>query len=77
MKEDRDVIAEDCFELANKLTEVLGGKVAVLPDTCDQAPFRQRIFKQVCIDSKNNIGEHLDKPAIGIPSEPRILGLPN
>ena len=77
MKQNRDVFTEDRLKLVNELAKVLGGKIAILADSRDQALHGKRVFKQVRVDSENDVGEHLDKPAIGIPCEPRVAGLPD
>ena len=68
---------EDLLELCDKLLEVLGGKIGVVANACNDLLLRNGILEEVCIDIKDDIREHLDETTIRIPSETGVFRLLN
>ena len=70
-----DVLGEDPLEGLDELLQILGRKLGVDADAGDQACLGQRVLEQVGVNAHNDVGEHLNKAAVAIPSKTRILRL--
>ena len=70
-----DVLGEDPLEGLDELLQILGRKLGVDADASDQACLGQRVLEQVGVNAHNDVGEHLNKAAVAIPSKTRILRL--
>ena len=70
-----DVFGEDALEGLDELLQVLGRKLGVGADAGNQAGLGQSVLEQVGIDAHDDVGEHLDKAAIAVPSKARVLRL--
>ena len=70
-----DVLGEDALKGLDELLQILGRKLGVDADAGDQACLGQRVLEQVGVNAHNDVGEHLNKAAVAIPSKTRILRL--
>ena len=70
-----DVLGEDALKGLDELLQILGRKLGVDADAGAQACLGQRVLEQVGVNAHNDVGEHLNKAAVAIPSKTRILRL--
>ena len=70
-----DVVGENALEGLDELLQILGRKLGIDADAGDQTGLGQGVLEQIGIDTHDDVGEHLDKAAIAIPSKARVLGL--
>lgn len=70
-----DVGGEDALEGLDELLQVLGRKLGIDADAGNQAGLGQGVLEQVGVDAHDDVGEHLDKAAIAVPSKARVLRL--
>ena len=70
-----DVVGEDALESLDELLQVLGRKLGIDADAGDQTRLGQGVLEQIGIDAHDDVGEHLDKPAVAIPGKARVLRL--
>ena len=70
-----DCVGEDLLELRNQLLQVLCGQVDVALDAANRLHRGDGVFEQVAIKTHDDVGEHLDETAIGVPSEALVAGL--
>ena len=70
-----DVLGEEALEGLDELLQVLGRKLGIDANAGDQACLGQSVLEQVGVDAHDDVGEHLDKPAVAIPGKARVLRL--
>lgn len=72
-----DVLGENTLERLDKLLQVLGRKLGIDANAGDQTGLSQGVLEQVGVNAHDDIGKHLDKAAVAIPSKARVLRLGN
>ena len=71
----RDVLGEDLLELGHELLQVLSREVGVGRDAARVLHGRDGVLEQVAIKTHDDVGEHLDEAAVGVPCETGIFRL--
>ena len=70
-----DVLGEDALKGLDELLQVLGRKLGIDANAGDQTGLGQGVLEQVGVNAHNDVGEHLNKAAVAIPSKTRVLRL--
>ena len=70
-----DVLGEDALEGLDEFLQVLGRKLGIDANAGDQACLGQGVLEQVGVNAHDDVGKHLDKAAVAIPSKVRVLRL--
>ena len=70
-----DVLGEDALKGLDEFLQVLGRKLGIDANAGDQTGLGQGVLEQVGVNAHNDVGEHLNKAAVAIPSKTRILRL--
>ena len=70
-----NVFAEDALKLADELVQLIRRKLGIGLHTCDEALLGECVLEEIAVDAHDDIREHLDEAAIGIPYEMRVAGL--
>ena len=71
----RDVLGEDSLELRDELLQVFRGKVGVGLHAAHRLHGVDGVLEQVAVKPHDDVREHLDEAAIGVPREAGVLGL--
>ena len=67
-------LAHDFFELAHELFPRLRVDLRIVLYAERHFEFVQALVEAFLVDVEHDVGEHRDEPAVGVPSEPRIVG---
>ena len=70
-----DVLGENALKGLDELLQVLGRKLGIDANAGDQARLGQGVLEQVCVNTHNDVGKHLDKASVAIPGKTRVLRL--
>ena len=70
-----DVLGEDALKGLDEFLQVLSRKLGIDANAGDQTGLGQGVLEQVGVNAHNDVGEHLNKAAVAIPSKTRILRL--
>lgn len=70
-----DVLGEDALKGLDEFLQVLGRKLGIDANAGDQTGLGQGVLEQVGVNAHDDIGKHLDKAAVAIPSKTRVLRL--
>ena len=70
-----DVLREDAFEGLGQVLEVVSGELGVELDALLGLLLVDGVLEQLAVDAHDDVGEHLDEAAVGVPREALVVRL--
>ena len=70
-----DVDGEDLLEGLGEVLQVLGGELGVELDALLGLLLVDGVLEEVTVDAHDDVGEHLDEAAVGVPGKALVAGL--